>query len=1661
MKTSSVCAAFAAVCVAAALSAFGAEINGDDAKGAVAGWVRLREALGDEIDAEPESVATYQGQDGVGEFHVVSLKGGGYVITSGDTEITPILGYSKTGIFDVDENSPQWALLTADVAARAAELEGSPSSATATTTAGRGRPALPLATSPRSSASAAGEVRPPASEWERLMSAGKDRVRLKAKLTSTPTDLRVASFIRSKWGQQDARSGNGYSHYYYSNYTPYNWPCGCVATAQAQVMRYFEWPKTSVEARTFTCATNEVAVSLTMIGGTYDWTHMPYNPIEVPYDWANVVNIAKLTYDVGVTVEMSYKPTGSGSFIGRVVGSLIGTFGYSNAVFDYSNNGLGEEDYKKAIIPNLDARIPVALGIRSTANTGHAVLADGYGYYNGELYVHMNMGWKGSEDYWYTPAVINTSDRTYSIVGATFNISTNAPRYSVFASGRVLDQEGCAISGATVTLRSGTVEYATATSDEHGIYAFIIPPTSSPNSSAIYVVDAVHAEYTSTGTKAFIASQTTSDTISGSTVTCSGKNTNSYGNDITMEAKDLPKHATPESATATEFETSASVTLTCATNGAAIYYTLDGSTPTTSSTLYSGPIVITNTTMVKALAIKSGYARSDVFTRTFVSAAAIDEYYFRHDFSGGTRVFTAGDGSSLTRDQVTSTDSNAKAVAGPDGPATAHHPGIVWGQFERPAVLHGAWSVAMSLRMDDTENGVLVSFGRLNKENQKEVALLSSSTKSNLYFKVMTTDSNKAKSVENTFTVVTTNDLTEGFHTIVVAYTPASEVLNGAGSFDIYCDGALAGSFSTATTKLLGADVGGMQYCMLMSGGSDLAALGAVSSQTNDDVAFYDFRFYDRALTVSEVSKYATAYPPMAVQVQEFNLINAYAQSGSENLLMHLDAIDNAGLGQHETSPETWVDLTGNHVVTNKNSATFSGDAFVANKSGYFLGCSDVVKTALTGNSAALTLELVISHPSSQNQYENWVYHGNSGSRNLIVDMRSNNSKNPIVQGVQYRATGWDGNATVTKGTKTAWNKRTYIAVVCSGKTATAYCDGKVQLHSVTGSATPSVNLLSIGASTSGSNPLTSNAEICAVRMTNRILSEDERMRNYFIDSQRFGLDAPEGYRLGNDIIQVCLVSGADGFEFSTDGGKTWSAGEAWAEINKQVTLSARVATSPTLEVSFNDLPSGATVNGNSATFTPTKPCGIAVSASQWSNNDGTGSFDSAANWIGGVLPTADDDVAINISGDTVITVNENYSLGVMTVKGMGSLTFDGASSISATMLNVASGLTVDTCGKLTAPGFSGEGNVVLSPTSDSLTISSASTLSGDLTIRTDTNTAFNVNAVTSVRKFYVEATTNAVVTLTVGSGGSFKATSEAIVQYGVLKQGSATALGTTPKITVQDGGTFDINAKTIRQETPIYIAGAGAGDWPWALASSSGAMASGNYLFDLYLTADATVGAGQFKFGKDGAASKIKLNGHTLTAKSWMTLRNINTDSGTIDLQPGNNTGISLNQYNNLNTGNGYRGTTLILRSDTSVTVQNRGTYNFAIVDTLKWYGGTLTTDPNNTDRGFGVREVLEGYGTTKYLKFLDGARFKPDGVHYLTVTEKLVGTMKIDLSDIDLVTAKGRIPLFKVGSFEMLPAAEALQFVDGIPNGWHLEPSREGYGYDLVHRDFTIILR
>ena len=76
--------------------------------------------------------------------------------------------------------------------------------------------------------------------------------------------------------------------------------------------------------------------------------------------------------------------------------------------------------------------------------------------------------------------------------------------------------------------------------------------------------------------------------------------------------------ATPSFTPAAGTYTSAqSVAMACATSGAQIYYTTDGSTPTVFSTAYTGPVSVAATTTLKAFAFKSGLTDSAVRTGVY------------------------------------------------------------------------------------------------------------------------------------------------------------------------------------------------------------------------------------------------------------------------------------------------------------------------------------------------------------------------------------------------------------------------------------------------------------------------------------------------------------------------------------------------------------------------------------------------------------------------------------------------------------------------------------------------------------------------------------------------------------------------------------------------------------------------------------------------------------------------------------------------------------------------------------------------------------------------------------------------------------------------------------------------------------------------------------
>ena len=98
----------------------------------------------------------------------------------------------------------------------------------------------------------------------------------------------------------------------------------------------------------------------------------------------------------------------------------------------------------------------------------------------------------------------------------------------------------------------------------------------------------------------------------------SGDSVNAPSISSTVPVNAIPPASAPTFSLAAGTYTSAqTVTISDTTPGATIYYTTDGTTPTTSSSVYSGPITVSSTETLEAVAVASGYSLSSVASAPF------------------------------------------------------------------------------------------------------------------------------------------------------------------------------------------------------------------------------------------------------------------------------------------------------------------------------------------------------------------------------------------------------------------------------------------------------------------------------------------------------------------------------------------------------------------------------------------------------------------------------------------------------------------------------------------------------------------------------------------------------------------------------------------------------------------------------------------------------------------------------------------------------------------------------------------------------------------------------------------------------------------------------------------------------------------------------------
>ena len=590
----------AAVSAIIAFYACAEEVSADSAGVAARRWLEDDAALGCNLGVEVDSVRTCSPQADA-SFHVVKLKDGGFVVMSSDTTREPVVAFSSGGDLVESDANPLWVLLKNDLALRIGEEAAT-----------NRKSGLLKATAGGSSASGN------EAKWNRLLGKSSGLLRASQGVSSI-SDVRVAPLVQSKWGQGDV----GNDQHCYNYYTPNHYVCGCVATAGAQIMRYFEWPRSSVSVAQFTnpyCRVDGSACALTMQGGCYDWSQMPLAP-DGSITEIQRQAIGKLTSDIGICVGMNYNPNASSSGGHMLAEAFTNHYGYANALsFGWKDDISRSDDMKNALLSNFDAGLPVAISLSDNAKNGHEIVGDGYGYSGDTLYLHFNMGWSGSEDAWYAPPQVATEQFNFNALdGFVCNIFTNsAYDNGVICSGRVLDATGAPIANAVVSAKKSGSIVQSATTNAKGIYALVLPAGS-------YVLSA------SSGDSRATASVTLNSNV-GKEIITSGEHYGFYwdngitignrcGQDITITGVagvDEPIF----NPTSCLFYPSTNVEITCATSGATIRYTTDGSDPTESSTVYTGPIIVSGDTEIRARAWKSEMDPSAVVVETYTYDAA-------------------------------------------------------------------------------------------------------------------------------------------------------------------------------------------------------------------------------------------------------------------------------------------------------------------------------------------------------------------------------------------------------------------------------------------------------------------------------------------------------------------------------------------------------------------------------------------------------------------------------------------------------------------------------------------------------------------------------------------------------------------------------------------------------------------------------------------------------------------------------------------------------------------------------------------------------------------------------------------------------------------------------------------------------------------------------
>lgn len=244
--------------------------------------------------------------------------------------------------------------------------------------------------------------------------------------TADKSGSHVDPLLTTRWSQRP----------YYNTRCPYDTVdsaycvTGCVATAMAQIMRYWQWPVVGYSSHSYNIP-EYGTLSADFSNTAYRWDLMP-DTLNALCDSAEIDAVATLIYHAGVAVEMMYSPAGSGAWSISTgflddpcaENALKSYFRYNSGLVGLHKDNNDDAVWDSMLRAELDAARPVYYSGVDIMAGGHAFVIDGYDTLG---MFHVNWGWGGNYNAWYT--VDSLSPGADSLNGTslyTFNHLNNA-----------------------------------------------------------------------------------------------------------------------------------------------------------------------------------------------------------------------------------------------------------------------------------------------------------------------------------------------------------------------------------------------------------------------------------------------------------------------------------------------------------------------------------------------------------------------------------------------------------------------------------------------------------------------------------------------------------------------------------------------------------------------------------------------------------------------------------------------------------------------------------------------------------------------------------------------------------------------------------------------------------------------------------------------------------------------------------------------------------------------------------------------------------------------------------------------------------------------------------------------------------------------------------